>query len=376
MIRVSISGAVKSYDRVAVVDNVSLDLSSGEMTFLLGPSGSGKTTLGRLIAGLESLDDGEISFDGRMIHKLSPGDRHVGMVFQDDALWPRLNVAENVGYPLVLRRVPRAERRDRVAEVLNSLRIDSLARKHPDDLSGSQRQRVALARAIAARPELLILDDPLARLETRVRDEFREEIRRVHEENGFTTLVLTNDPREALALADRLAVMDLGRVVQMGSPADVYNRPADAFVARFLGPTNLIQGNVEGAGARGEVIVRTPFGRLIGRTTSQSLDGVGGLSSSPGALPGGTPVTISIRPESLAIGAAVPAGSNRFPATVERLVFLGEVRQIHLRGPNDWPVQALALQGLSQNLREGQSLTLSVPSEHVVVLPGKYAVMA
>ena len=376
MNRVSVQGVVKRYDRVAVVDGASLDLSPGEMTFLLGPSGAGKTTLARMIAGLEPLDDGEIYFDGRMVHKLPPAERHVGMVFQDDALWPRLSVAENVGYGMGIRKVPRAERKERVAEALNALRIDTLAKKHPDDLSASQRQRVALARAIADRPELLILDDPLGRLETRVRDEFREEIRRVHEESGLTTLILTSDPREAMALADRLAVMDLGRIVQNGPPGDVYNRPADAFVARFLGPTNLIQGQVESTGARGEIIVRTPFGRLIGQTTSPSADGVGGLSAAPGGLPGGTPVTVSIRPEALAIGNTVPSGSNRFPATVERLVFLGDVRQVHLRGPNDWPVQALALQSLSQNLREGQSLTLSVPPELVVVLPGKYAVTA
>ena len=374
MIRVSVQGVVKRFERIAVVDGASFDLSPGEMTFLLGPSGAGKTSLARIIAGLEALDDGEIYFDGRMIHNLLPAERHVGMVFQDDALWPRLTVAENVGYGLGIRKVPRSEKKERVAESLNALRIDTLAKKHPDDLSASQRLRVALARAIADRPELLILDEPLGRLETRVRDELRDEIRRVHEESGLTTLVLTNDPREALALADRLAVMDLGRVVQIGTPGDVYNRPADAFVARFLGPTNLIQGQVEGTGVRGEIIVRTPFGRLVGQTTSPSADGVGGLSLGPGALPGGTPVTVSIRPESLAIGTSVPSGSNRFPATVERLVFLGEVRQVHLRGPNDWPVQVLALQSLSRNLREGQSLTLSVPPEQVVVLPGKYAV--
>jgi ABC-type Fe3+/spermidine/putrescine transport system ATPase subunit len=220
---------------------------------------------------------------------------------------------------------------------------------------------VALARALAARPELLILDEPLGRLDPRVRDEFRDEIRRVHAETGLTTLVLTHDPREALALADRLAVMDLGKVVQVGTPGDVYNRPADAFVAKLLGQTNLVQGQVEGAGARGEVIVRTPFGRLIGQTIA-------------GDPPSGTPVTVSIRPEALALGPNVPAGSNRFPATVERLAFLGEVREVHLRGPGDWPVFALALQSQSQSLREGQSLTLSVPPEHVVVLQGKFAV--
>ncbi len=367
MIRVTAHGLVKRYDRVAVVDGASLELSPGEVTFLLGPSGAGKTTLARLIAGLERPEAGEIDFDGRMVHTLPPQERKVGMVFQDDALWPRMTVAENVGYALALQKLPRADRKDRVAEALNALRIDSLAGKHPDDLSGSQRQRVALARALAARPDLLILDDPLGRLETRVRDEIRDELRRIHAETGLTTLVLTSDPREALALADHLAVMDLGRVVQSGTPADVYNRPADAFVARFLGLTNLVQGHVEGPGARGEVIVRTPFGRLVGRAS---------VEDGEAALPGGTPVTVSIRPDSLSIGPTVPAGSNRFPATVERLVFLGDVRHVHLRGPGDWPVLALTLQSQSRSLREGQSLTLSVPPEHVVVLPGKFALPA
>ncbi|MGE3818622.1 MAG: ABC transporter ATP-binding protein [Isosphaeraceae bacterium] len=360
MIRVHLDGLVKRYDRVAVVDGATLELAAGELTVVLGPSGAGKTTLARLIAGLERPEAGEIFFDARVVGTLPPQDRRVGMVFQEDALWPRLTVAENVGYALKLARLPRPERRERVAEALNALRIDTLAAKRPDDLSGLQRQRVALSRALAVRPELLILDEPLGLLEHRVRDEFRDDLRRIHAETGLTTLALTHDSREALALADKLAVMDLGKIAQVGTPAEVYNGPADAFVARLLSRTNLVQGQVEGAGARGEVIVRTPFGRLIGR----------GLSPEP---PLGTPVTVSIRPESLALGTAVPPGSNRFHATIERLVFLGETREVHLRAPGDWPVFALALRSQTQGLRQGQSVTLSVPPDQVVVLLGKYA---
>jgi ABC-type Fe3+/spermidine/putrescine transport system ATPase subunit len=359
MIRVNLDSLLKHYDRVAVVDNASLELAAGEMTVVLGPAGAGKTTLARLIAGLESLDDGEIYFDSRLVHRLPAHERRVGMVFQDDALWPRLTVAENVAYSLKVQKVPRGERRDRVGEALNLQRIDTLAGKLPEELTPLQRRRVALARALAGRPELLILDEPLGRLEPRARDEFRQDCRRTLAEGGVTTLLLTNDTRAALALADRLAVMDLGRIIQVGVPDDVYRRPIDAFVARLLGQTNLVQGHIDGASSRGEVIVRTPFGRMIGH-------------SSTGAHAAGTPVTLSIRPESLLIGPTVPPGSNRFPATVERLVFLGAVRQVHLRGPGDWPAVAVALQSQSQSLREGQSLTVSVAPEHVVVLIGRY----
>jgi ABC-type Fe3+/spermidine/putrescine transport system ATPase subunit len=360
MIRVVLENLVKRFDEVAVVDGASIEIRPGELSFVLGPSGSGKTTLARLIAGLLPLDDGEIYFDGRLIHDLPPQARRVGLVFQEDALWPHLTVAENVGYPLKVRGVGRAERRSQVADALSTARLDSLSGKRPDELSGLQRQRVALARALILEPDLLILDDPLGRLEARVRGEFIDEIRRVVTELETTTLILTSDAREALAMADHLAVMDLGRIIQSGKPAEVYNRPVDAFVARFLGTINLIQGQVESTDPRGELIVRTPLGRLIGRADA-------------GPLPTGSPVTVALRPEALVIGPNAPFDANRFAATVERLVFLGEVRQVHLRGPNDWPVVALALQSQSQGLREGQGLTVHVTPEHVIILPAKYA---
>jgi ABC-type sugar transport system ATPase subunit len=360
MIRVVVENLVKRYDEVAVVDGASMEVRPGELSYVLGPSGSGKTTLARLIAGLEPVDDGEIYFDGRLVHEIPPQARRVGVVFQEDALWPRLTVAENLGYPLKVRGVPRRDRKRQVADALGSARLDTLAGKRPDELSGLQRQRVALARALVLEPDLLILDDPLGRLEARVRDEFLDEIRRVVAEVETTTLILTSDAREALALADHLAVMDLGRIVQSGSPASVYNRPVDTFVARFLGPINLIQGQVESTDPRGDLVVRTPLGRLVGRADA-------------GPLPPGSPVTVALRPEALVIGPNAPFDANRFVATVERLVFLGEVRRVHLRGPNDWPVTALALQSQSQGLREGQGLTVHVTPEHVVVLPAKYA---
>ncbi len=361
MRRVILEGLVKRYAGVAVVDEASLELRPGEMTYVLGPAGAGKTTLARMVAGLERPDDGEIFFDDRMVQAIPAHERGVGMVFEDLGLWPGLTVSEHVGYPLKVQRRPRAERRRRVAETLSALRIDSLAGRRPEPLTPQQRLRTALARALVTRPELLILDNPLRSFDPRVRQDCWDELRQVHAESGLTTLALTDDPDEALALSGALAVMDLGRIVQSGPAHELYNRPVDVFVARMLGPTNLLQGQVDSPSGdlRGEMIVRTPLGRLIARCV-------------PGAPGQGAPVTISVRPETLTASPTVPAGWNRFPATVERIVFRGEVRQIHARGPGDWPVLISVLQSQAQGLREGQGLTLSVAPEHVVVLPGKF----
>ncbi len=361
MIRVIVDGLVKRFDRVAIVDEASLELRPGELTVVLGPSGAGKSTLARLIVGLETPDAGEIYFDGKVVHKLPARERNVGFLFQEDALWPHLSVAENVAYGLRCQGIHRKDRRKRVAEVLGMVRAESLAEKRPEELSGLQRQRVALARALVTEPSVLVLDEPIGPLETRVRTELREDIRKAHSELELTTLLLTNDAQEAFAVAGHLAIMDLGKIVQAGAPQEVYQRPVDAFVAQFLGPTNLLQGQVEGSDARGDVVVRTPIGRLIGRATTET------------APPGeGAAVTIAIRPEALSLGPNHPNDSNRIVATLERQVFLGETRQVHLRGPGDWPITALVLQSPTRHFREGQSLTIAIPPDQVIVLTGRY----
>ncbi len=363
MIRVILERLEKRFGGLAAVDGASLELRPGEMTYVLGPPGAGKTTLARLVSGLENPDHGEIYFGDRLVVALPPHERGSGMVFQDLALWPGLSVAENVGYPLKIQKLARPERRRRISEVLSALRIDSLAGRRPANLTPQQKLRTALARALVTQPGFVVLDEPLGSLEPRAREECWDDLRRVHAETGVTMLVFTDNPVEALALADQLAVMDLGKIVQCGTPQELYSRPHDVFVARLLGPTNLLQGQVESqmTEAKGEVVVRTPLGRLIGHMI-------------PGHAGPGAPVTISVRPETVSLGPSTPAGWNRFPATIERIIFRGELRQIHLRGPGDWPVAVSALQSQSTSLREGQSLTLSVAPEHVVVLSGKFAV--
>ena len=247
----------------------------------------------RLVAGLENRDDGEIYFNGRIVHTLPPHERRVGLVFPDFALWPGMTVAENVAYPIKLNGSKEPERGRRVGEILTMMRIDSLAGKKPEQISPAQSLRVALARAIVTGPELLILDEPLEQFDSRGREEVWDEIRRLRGELGVTTLLLTRVVPEALAHADRLAVMDLGRILQVGPPQELYNHPVDVFVARLLGPTNLLQGQIDGnsSSSRREVVVRTPLGRLVAKA-----------APSASSLPQGISVTISIRPETLSLG--------------------------------------------------------------------------
>ncbi len=363
MSKVILDSLRKRLDSVAAVDGASLEIRPGELTCLLGPKGSGKTTLATLVVCLMTPDEGEIYFGDRLANTLSPMERRVGYVPADLGLWPSLSVADIVGFPLSAKRIPRRERRIRGAEMLTRLRIDSLSGRRPGQLSASQRIKVALARALVTEPGLLVLDEPLAELEPRARSEFASELKSLLAESGATTLLLTDDPAQALAMADALAVIDLGRIVQWGPPRELYNRPVDVFVARLLGPTNLVQGQVEGSLSEtaGEVVVRTPLGRLIGQ----------GRSPAP---PAGTPVTISIRPDTLSTSAAGPVNWNRFPATLERIVFRGETCHVQARAKGDWPVTLAPLQSQAKDLREGQSVTLAVAPENVVVLPGRFAV--
>src|SRR5580700_2569435 len=243
---VELRNLTKRYDTLAVVDGVSLRIEHGLLVCLLGPSGCGKTTTLRLIAGFVEPSAGEIAVGDRVVSSpvrtLPPEARKMSMIFQSYALWPHMTVAENVAYGLTLRKLPRAEIAAKVAGILATTRLANLASRYPGELSGGQQQRVALARALVVEPETLLLDEPLSNLDANLREEMRFEVRRLHDEYRYTTVYVTHDQSEAMTTADIIAVMNGGRIEQLGTPEDIYDRPQSEFVARFIGASNIIKG--------------------------------------------------------------------------------------------------------------------------------------
>lgn len=304
----------KVFGDARAVDAVSLQIEPGEVFFLLGPSGCGKTTLLRCLAGFYTPDSGRILIGDRDVTRLAPHERDTGMVFQSYALWPHMTVGENVAFGLEMRKLSKVEIGRRVAEVLALVKMADRAQHKPNELSGGQQQRVALARALVIRPQCLLLDEPLSNLDAKLRLEMRTEIRRICRESGLTAIYVTHDQKEALSVADRLAVMDSGRLRQIGRPQDVYLRPNSTFVASFIGETNFLEGEVTRS-APGSLWVRTLFGEL-----SSTAD-----TAASRAL--GQKVTVSIRPEAVRLGPTVGECPNRWEARVHHTVYLGEVAQ-------------------------------------------------
>ncbi|HEX6767050.1 MAG TPA: sulfate ABC transporter ATP-binding protein, partial [Polyangiaceae bacterium] len=242
---IEIKNVSKRFGTFVAVNDVSLEVPDGSLLALLGPSGSGKTTLLRIIAGLEVADSGAILHNGVDVTDDSARDRKVGFVFQHYALFRHMTIEDNIGYGLRVRGVKKAERRERVNELLKLIRLDSFGSRYPSQLSGGQRQRVALARALAARPKVLLLDEPFGALDAKVRQELRQWLRRLHEEIHVTSVFVTHDQEEALEVSDHVVVMNEGRVEQIGTPAEVFEHPANAFVMDFLGNVNVFHGRVE-----------------------------------------------------------------------------------------------------------------------------------
>jgi putative spermidine/putrescine transport system ATP-binding protein len=255
----------RQFGDVVAVDRLDLTIARGEFFSLLGPSGSGKTTTLRMIAGFELPDAGRILLDGVDVTRKPPYERDVNTVFQDYALFPHMDVASNVGYGLMIRKVPRPQRDAQVQEALRMVRLDAYDRRRPAQLSGGQRQRVALARALVNRPSVLLLDEPLGALDLKLRQEMQLELKTIQQEVGITFVYVTHDQEEALSMSDRMAIFNHGRIEQVGSPADVYERPATAFVAGFVGASNILSGDVaqSALGERGPFTIRPEKIRMV-----------------------------------------------------------------------------------------------------------------
>ena len=264
MAQLSLRAINKRFGSTVAVDDVSLDIASGEFVTLVGASGCGKTTLLRIIAGFTTADSGELTINGRHLETLPPSRREIGFVFQSYALFPTQTIAQNIGFALRVRSRPRAEIDARVAELCELTRLGGLEKRYPHELSGGQQQRVALARALAPNPEILLLDEPLSALDAKIRAHLRAEVRGVVKQYGITTVYVTHDQEEALSMSDRVAVMDHGRIRQLGDPVEVYLRPSSRFVADFIGTSNSLSGRTNGNGSvhveGHEVAARVPEG--------------------------------------------------------------------------------------------------------------------
>jgi len=282
---ISAESLVKSFGPVRALDGISVEVRPGELFFLLGASGCGKTTLLRCIAGLETPTSGTIRFGERDVTRLAPHKREAAMVFQSYALWPHLTVGQNIAFGLEERRVPKQEVQRRVEEALEMVQLHGFGGRSIDQMSGGQQQRVSLARALVVRPKCLLLDEPLSNLDAQLRVEMRREIRRIVKDNGLTAVYVTHDQEEALAMADRMAILNRGRIGQVGAPEEVYRRPVDAYVAGFIGETNLIDGEVLESG-KGFALVKTAAGPLVGRVTDAAWSPVADER-----------VQVSVRPE-------------------------------------------------------------------------------
>jgi iron(III) transport system ATP-binding protein len=342
---------------VGAVDNVSLEIQPGEFFFILGPSGCGKTTLLRIIAGFVEPDKGKIIFDHKDVTKVAAHKRGAAMVFQNYALFPHLNVFDNVAYGLKVRKVSSAERREKVEAALSLVQMDEFGEAQPGQLSGGQQQRIALARALVINPKALLLDEPLSNLDARLREEMRIELQEIHQAAGTATIYVTHDQKEALSLADRIAVMNDGRIEQAGTPADLYTRPQSAFVAEFVGNANLIPGTITGTDPWGEFDVLTALGLIKGQATYKGARRE-------------QRVMVMIRPEWIKLGDESSAKGLEIQAKVRSLAYLGDKVELELAAPDNIKLKARIDPRQAKDVNQGDLLDIVLPDSDTCILPG------
>ena len=356
MVSISVRHLTKKFGSTLGLNDVSLEIQRGELFFLLGPSGCGKTTLLRHIAGFYTPDKGNIFFDSEDVTHLPAHKRGTAMMFQSYALWPHMSVSQNVAFGLEERRRPKKEIEQRVAEALSLVKLDGLGDRRIAQLSGGQQQRVALARALVVRPSVFMLDEPLSNLDAKLRLEMRSEIRRICKEFGLTGIYVTHDQKEALSMADRMAIMESGKLVQVGAPMQVYRNPVNKMVAEFIGETNFIDGTIKQASYRdGLWDVETSCGLLRGRPSGELVPVLG------------QPVTLSIRPEALTLR-EVPDSPNRFHGNIIETTYLGEMVQYEM-ATRDGQLLRVSEMNPLQILQPGaDEIRVMAATEDVVIL--------
>ena len=348
---------VKQFGRTIAVDGINLDIKDGEILTLLGPSGCGKTTTLRCIAGFIIPNDGEIYLGERRVTNLPPDKRDIGFVFQNYALWPHMTVYDNLAFGLRLRRVAKSEIKTRVDKALEMVRLSGFAERYPRQLSGGQQQRIALARALVIEPTVLLLDEPLSNLDAQLREEMRFEIRELQKSLGITAVYVTHDQAEALALSDRIAVMNKGVITQMGTPSQIYNQPSNRFVAGFIGLSSFVEGTVTHLNGDTAYAVVT--------TTDQVKIRVPRSDLTPNQK-----VTMAIRPEYITVkteaARPVPEQANLLEGEVIRAAYLGDVIDYRI-GLGQWILRVNT--PAEQVLHPGEKVQLIIPPERVTIIP-------
>lgn len=350
-ITIAIRDAVKRYENHTVIPSLSLEIQEGEFFTLLGPSGCGKTTLLRMIAGFNTIEGGDFFFNEKRINDLDPSKRSIGMVFQNYAIFPHLSVEKNVAFGLRNNKeLSNSEKKARTDQYLQLMQIASFRHRMPDKLSGGQQQRVALARALAIEPDVLLMDEPLSNLDAKLRVEMRLAIKEIQKKMGITTVYVTHDQEEAMAVSDRIAVMNLGEIQQIGSPEELYHRPANLFVATFIGHTNILEGTlaVEGSEAR-----------LHLGNYQVPIEGIANGTES-GA------VKVSIRPEEFILSAQETEGAMQ--GIVENSIFLGLNTHYYIRLESGERVEAVMESMLGRRMANGSQLHIQIKTEKVNVL--------
>ncbi len=345
---------VKRFAQVTAVAGINLDMPPGEFFSLLGPSGCGKTTTLRCIAGFERPDEGQILLDGVDMAQTPPHKRNVNTVFQNYALFPHLSVADNVGFGLRYKDVSKADAKKKISDALALVRLEGYEKRRPSQLSGGQQQRVALARALILNPEVLLLDEPLGALDAKLRKALQIELKSLQQEVGITFIYVTHDQEEALTMSDRLAVMSNGRIEQVGTPSEVYEEPATAYVADFLGVSNLMDATAVGGGTDGRAHVRLGDFDLV--ATKGDVDVRGD-------------VKITIRPERVRLEEHGATGENRIPGMIERVVYVGSTLQVIVHLAPGQTLQAwMQNEGEGIPFEQGTPITVHLPTEALRVL--------